>query len=249
MNKMKNLCLLLFLAMSTLSFAQKVTYKEPLVFKDGQPYCKIEKKGSMLERSFMVKTLSDKEVMFWQVSGEHPDGYYKVLFSESAQILDINFDQAPSAKSLAELLVSYDAITQNGFNAASFDKFRLIVRSKSSSAQSNDSPQSPKISSEEDYKLVSRDYSKKISESFGEITQGFEKIGTVKVKDEGSNTVYTFYLPNGTKVASCEFAGIGSKSVSIYTYRDKKTHQLSMWSGEIGIEEKLAEFLVSNGYL
>jgi len=87
-----------------------------------------------------------------------------------------------------------------------------------------------------------------------DIKQDFKVIGTFSHKSERvdgqSVNVYSFFLPNGTKVAEGTVPTFGDKTCSLWTISDNRRQSLTLKSiGTSAIAKEIAEVLVRGHYL
>jgi hypothetical protein len=134
---MKNLVLLLFVLITSATFAQKqkVTVDDDTVKVDGVPYCLLVK-GPGMSYDFTVKSLTGEELMFMQflefnnpnkVNNSNPKGrvtYFEVTFFNDSRKCEVD---APGGKKfVAKIIVDNKLIKDNAIDPAAENKFILI---------------------------------------------------------------------------------------------------------------------------
>lgn len=232
---------LTLLSLANLVFSQKITYKKGVVYKDGEKYALIKKKGNIISGiNYSIQTINGEEVAYTRNVIESRDGH-EIIFKKSGQ-KGFMRSNITFAKMLGKALVQSDVINVNGINPEGEQKF-LQLNPNETQNQVNVTVNNKVVLN---YQTVERNREADITAYNGSIEQDFKKIGKIQ-KNTGQNTSYQVFLPDGMKIAEGRFSNEGS--FKLVTLKDNREHIISLDEYDVENEQKIAKYLSDRYYL
>ena len=244
------LALVFVLASPTTTFAQKVKYERKLntIFVDEKPYAKLYQVGGILAADYSLKTLQDKEVIFFKYDSDK--NFYEVIFMETGEKAYWN-DIGAGGKAVAKHVVQNQFIKDDVLNEEAKKRYitlygtepapNVVRRAVNNNSQDNDSANGA---------LVERNKNGHVSASFNTIRQSGKEIGTYTKGDNFSagTITYTVKLMDGTTIAEAVGKGISPEVFEVTTYpnRSKSTVKVKFSTSPM---DDIAKYLVDSGYL
>lgn len=114
---------LLLLCFTTISFAQKATVKDDVVYRDGAAYCRIIRLNtSTFSPRFSFQTLDGKE---FAVAQNKPSVGYVFYFTTLDTLVSIS-PAIPYAESLAQMVVQHDLLASGLPDEKALRRFALL---------------------------------------------------------------------------------------------------------------------------
>lgn len=263
---MKNLFALLVSVFAiTLVNAQKIEVsKDDKILVDGTEYAILKKTSKGLEHAeFSLQTLDGEEVALAKVSTDVVpsstasrtagiDEYYiHITFLNSGNQASMIYSLA-FKKQFAKEVVKCNLFNEGKYNEGGEKKFMILNPYRANQDQTTTTVNVNVNDGGNSYQIVSRNRSAMIMVFNGEIQQDNTTIGSV-TEDSGFNggkqvKTYTFSLPDGTQVAYATVEGINTKTATIVTNKDNRTHTVALTSN-FNADKEIAKYLVSKFYL
>ncbi|MBS1585616.1 MAG: hypothetical protein JSS82_08705 [Bacteroidetes bacterium] len=240
------------LAMSVNSFAQSgVSVHSNGIYNNNALYAKLDKTGTT-NAGYSVKLPKGQEVL----NARYDDWLhsYIVTFPESGQQIamksDPNFEQK-----LAKGVVESNMIVGGQYNPRSEGYFMSKYGYGSiPPVDKQEASQQVPVSEKSDYTTVERNRKMPYVGSDSYVKQDGKVITTYKV--ESINTggkpakKFTFYLPNGTKVAEVTIVQVKDGECKVHTMKDDKEVTIGMKNNDnITSAREIAIFLSDKRYL
>lgn len=246
MNKSFLIFLAFFLSFQLSLEAQKVKIKKGIAYVDKKAFCKIEKEGNLIKKTFTISNLNDDELIF--IKSLDVQLFYEVLFLDDDKKMTIQQTAFSNfSKAFVKKMYKSKLIKDGKIDASKLKKFILkysdevpVVATNPSVIVINNGNNGTQ------YEKISRDTSKEIFVYANRIEQDFKTIATVTSNFNGS----VFYLgsSNNIKVADVTFKNEGTTSKAIIkTTSDNKIRTLSV--SFVNRNKEVANFLVKNDYL
>lgn len=252
---MKNLLFTLaFLVSCFCSFAQDVTIKKDIIYKDGEPYAKMRKSGAIVH-DFLVSTLDGEEILAAIHQGD--GAVYIITFMGSGAKGQMEGNLA-FAKRLAKELVISNIIKDGKLNPAGERRF-LLLHPVAGAVEPivdippGNTPANSGILPPND-ELPERNTSAPVMIFGKEISQDNTIIGTYKSRQSVANGmvyhIVSIYSTTGNKVAEATLENVGAKSARIKTFNDNRLTPIPIKAlDDMGIAKEIAAWLVARYYL
>jgi hypothetical protein len=233
------------------AMAQKVTFKKDTIYKDGKPYGLFKAKGNMITgQDYSLQSLKGKELVFFKLEGNGTNNYFKVIFRESGKKAYVPVTE--NRKSLAREMVMNEMILNDEINPEGEKRFLQIYDKDLSLSTSINSTQGNNNSIGANYEMIERDRSAKVQVYGFTIQQDLKEIGVFEKNRDvvKSADVFSFQLPNGTKIAQALFQD-DSESCQVITFKDNKEQTIYIQKTTFDSEmaKQIAIFLIKGGYL
>ncbi len=232
--------------------AQDVSVKGDVIHKDGKPYARMEKSGSM-GATFAISALDGTGVLTAVYDKVAQD--YVLLFSSGEEVRVSN--TIGFGKVLAKDVVRADLFKAGALNPAGVKRFITAHGGSAAPALPTsdnraDESRSPGAAAEP--QLAERSRTGAITVMGAKLQQDFKTIGTWKVASEAANGTihhtYTFSLPDGTPVAEAVTEGVDAKSAKVATMKDNRRTSLAVEGyNETGVAQTIAAWLSGRHYL
>ena len=194
------------------------------------------------------------------------DYYFDVVFVPSGQRCQVD-GLTPWPKAIATHVATNDLITGNQLNEPKVERYRLINDKQFSdhvAARSERKPvisinvpgKSDRISTPPDTlrspydDIVPRRRTSQVDVFAGNIRQDLKHIGTYSSRKSKGGLDYSFFLANGTKVASARVEGKRTKMCTLLTFKDNRIQVFELRARSTqGMAEDIAKVLVRDYYL
>ncbi len=230
--------------------AQEVSYSKNIISTDDEPYAKLVKEGSMLRREYSLQNMDGEELVAVKLDdrgNKNPaDDRYVLYFLESGQKAampqDIGF-----GKKLAKEIAKRNLIKNGKINPKGEQQFLQVYPYTEASTAGEET------TGGNDYHIAEHDHTKPIAVNGSTLLQGGVEIGTYR-DAQGNNmgkvyTTYSFFLPDGTKVAEGNVE-LNGTSGTFTTLKDNKQHNLNFSSTfKWDIAKEAAKYLSSKYYM
>ncbi len=225
------------------------------IFNAGIPYAILRDKKVMLATDYTLFSLNGKELVnipyeciVQANNSSNQTCYHVFLFLQSGRRGEI---QVGLGMKVERIVVDYDLVQNNEINPAGENKFLMRYPPKFSGLHQPTTVVVINNGNAGTYTTVDRNRSGSISLFGTELKQEFKTIGSV-TKSTNSSTgimLYTFsyFLPNGTKIAEATGEGINCKSWRVVTMKDNQSHTITTTFSQQ--EEQIAKFLSDSYYL
>ncbi len=258
----------------TTGFAQKVSLKDEVVYKDGMPYCRLVKQGSNMAPRISVSSLDSPEIELIVAQFNDSKGLYVISFMESGAVA-YRKSTIGIAKMFAEDLV-YNRVVLNGKVSPQGEQLLLrqyegtqprsavlsgIDKAVSGLEEAFDdilaNPPARRKNAEQadsEPETVERSRTGMLL-IFGEdIKQDNKKIGSYKTAQKAAEgsliKVVSFYGYNGEKVAEAVLKGVNSKSARLVILKNNQVVNLPLEDfSDIGQVKEMAQYLVDRYFL
>lgn len=263
---MNKTLILLFLCLSTMTFAQKVKVKKETIFIGGKEFVKIEKhkiKHQIGRSNFIIKTLQGEPLLNFNFKMEKSGQpgvileYYQVVNPALRDTFFMKWFYYHNAKKLAGFIVKKNLIENNQVNMSAFAQVKkefdqdMVTKFKntvgSGIVSGPDRNRNAPIKDEIGSIYVESNTAKHT------LYQGRSKIGYVMLKKhmigETKMKQLQFYLLNNTLIGTINFKNLGSSNLSeLVTTQDNKFHNIR---AKIDRESviRIATLLVRKGYM
>lgn len=258
------LSILLFTGLS----AQKVDLDKDTITVDGKAYAVLKKTSSGLETpEFSLQTTDGEEVAIAKLSTDVvPSNRATNTSGVQAHYIHITFlgsgVQASMAyylsfkKQFAKDVVKCNLFVNGKYDPAGEKKFVILNPYKGNQVVVNNTTviinNGGNSGSYSNYAMIDRNRSAHVYVFGNTVQQDHKNVGKVTVKNEASGGTivytYTYFLPDGTRVAEATINGVGGRSVNIVTFKDNNRHSTTIVN-KVTAEEEIATFLIANYYL
>lgn len=216
----------LFAMLCSISFGQKVEYKDGIIQVDGAPLAKVLKTKNEaalgLVSNFEIQNMEGKTLVIAVVADDYPEAandnmsyYFKFSFVGLDKTGFFKVGKLNAEKSIVKLIGGAGIIKNGALDPEATFTF-IAKQGKTPPAKTND------------YVLVNRNKSWPIELKEGKvIEQDGKQIGMwVDVTPSGNNVdMYEFALPSGLKIAKVSFiGGNNAQSAEVLTLKDNRKH-------------------------
>lgn len=236
-------------------FAQKVTLKDDVVYKDGAPYCTLLKQGSSMAPRISISSLDSPEVELIVAQYNNAKDLYVISFLESGAVA-YRKPTIGIAKMMAEDLV-YNRVFVNG--KVSPQGEQLLLRQYEGTAEQNELipglkkavkgiedavsdilTDGPPVKRNDDgdegntYETVERNHTQPVTVAGAEIKQGFVVIGNWSSAETATDgkilRTLTITLPNGQTVAEVTLDAFNPKEARVVVMKNNQVVMLPVKS-------------------
>ena len=228
------------------AFAQDVVIKKETIYKDGEPFARILKSGSIIH-DFSIRTLDDEEILAAIHQGDGREYTITFMASGAKATMQGGFS---FAKTLAKELVISKIIKDGKLNPDGERRFLLLHPADNRpDVMEPYTETSPVILNEEEQPARLR--TAPIMVFGNKISQDSKTIGAYKTSSGAANgttyQVITIYSPAGSTIAEVTIEGAGAKSGRIVTTYNRKTATITFQSlDEMGRVKEISAWLVAN---
>lgn len=250
MRKLALLLLLLIITAAT-GIAQGISVRSDGIFRNNELYAKLEKTGSG-NASYKVKLPKGADIL----TARYDDWThtYIITFPQSGQQIAMK-NEPGFEQRLAKGVVESNMVVGGQYNPNS-EAFFMTRYGYGSipPVDKQDIPQTESPAKKQDYATVERNRKMPYVGADSYIKQDGKVIGIYKVElqnNKGKNLkVFTFYLPNSTKVAVVSVDEVKNGECKVTTMKDNKEYTIGLKNNDnMFTAREIAIFLSDKGYL